>query len=83
MGKKPTPHRTSVHPPHLSVGDDADDGAVPLHLLQVPGDLLLAGLIGPLLGRLGEGLLLGGAPVDASAGGVAERGAGEGQPGVA
>ena len=44
------------------MGDDADNGAVLLHLSEILFDLLLSVLGGPLLGVLGEGLLLGRVP---------------------
>ena len=44
---------------NLSVGNDADDFAVALHRLQIPLDHLLAEIVLPFLGGLGEGLLLG------------------------
>ena len=46
----------------LGVGEDADDGAVLLHALELAGDGSAAGL-GVLLGVLGEGLLLALVPV--------------------
>jgi len=47
----------------LRVGDDADNGAVLLHLSEILFDLLLSVLGGPLLRVLGEGLLLGRVPI--------------------
>jgi len=47
----------------LRVRDDADNGAVFLHLGEVFLDLFLAIFGGPLLGIFGEGLLLGRVPV--------------------
>lgn len=47
---------------YLGVGDDADDGAVFLHLGEIFLDLLFAILGRPFLGIFGEGLLLGGVP---------------------
>ena len=47
---------------HLGVGEDADDGAVLLHALELAGDVL-ATLLGVLLGVLGEGLFLALVPV--------------------
>lgn len=46
----------------LSVGEDADDGAVLLDALELAGDRLATAL-GVLLGVLGEGLLLALVPV--------------------
>lgn len=46
----------------LGVGEDADNGAVLLHALDVLGDVL-AGLLRVLLGILGEGLFLALVPV--------------------
>ena len=44
------------------MGEDADDGAVLLHALELAGDVL-ATLLGVLLGVLGEGLFLALVPV--------------------
>ena len=55
----------------LSVADEAHHAAVLLNLVQLLGDLLLAEVILPLLGGLGERLLLGLGP--ARRGGREER----------
>lgn len=44
--------------------DDSDRSAVLLHLVEIGFDGLLAILILPLLGVLGESLLLGTSPID-------------------
>lgn len=49
---------------HLRVRNDADDLAVADHFLEVIFDRLLAQIVGPLLGGLGESLLLARMPLD-------------------